>query len=138
MKVDSPSELETAFSRWRQSKRHVREAVPKALLERARRAIGVHGAKAVVGATKLERSRLLGGMKGEDAARKRRRARREAIPAFSRFELEAPSTSSRPIVEVETPAGVKLPFQQTWSSMWIAPGVGEPDRSLGGCDLDQR
>lgn len=110
MKVDSPSELETAFVRWRRSKRHVREAVPEELLERARRAIEVHGAKAVVRATKLEHSRLLGGTKGEGAARKRRRVRRETIPSFSRFELAAPSTSSRPIVEVETLAGVKVRF----------------------------
>jgi hypothetical protein len=108
MKVDSPSDLETAFARWRRSKRQVREAVPEELLERARRSMEVHGAKAVVRATKLERSRLLRGRKGDAVARKRRGVRPEAIPSFSRFELSAPSTSSRPVFEVETPAGVKV------------------------------
>ena len=118
MKVDSPSELETAFVRWRRSKRHVREAVPDELLERARRAMEVHGAKAVVRATKLERPRLLGGKKAEDAARERRGVRREAIPSYSRFELAPPSTGSRPIVEVETRAGVKVRlFSETPASL---------------------
>lgn len=118
MKVDSPSDLETAFARWRRSKRHVREAVPDELLERARRAMEVHGAKAVVRATKVERSRLLGGTKAEDAARRRRRVRREAMPSYSRFELAAPSTSSCPIVEVETRAGVKVRlFSETPASL---------------------
>jgi hypothetical protein len=117
MKVDSLSELKTAFARWRRSKRHLREAVPEELLDRARRAMEVHGAKAVVRATKLERSRLLRGGTG-DVGRKRRVVQPNAVPSFSRFELAAPSASSRPIVEVETPAGLKIRvFSETPASL---------------------
>ena len=41
-------------------------------------------------------------------ARKSREAASVAMPSYSRVELEAPSVSSRPIVEVETPAGLKV------------------------------
>ena len=106
MKVDSPSELRKCFDRWRRGKRHVREAIPEELLERARRAMVVHGAKEVVRATRVERPRLLGGKKADRPTRKSREA--VAVPSFSRVELAAPSVSSRPIVEVETPAGLKV------------------------------
>jgi len=58
MKVDSLNELTVAFTEWRRGKRHVREAVPDRLLERARRGAEVHGVKEVVRAAGLERSRL--------------------------------------------------------------------------------
>lgn len=107
MKTDSLAELETAFVRWRKTKRHVREQVPDQLYARARRAVRVHGLTAVVRATKLERSRLVGKSKGE-------KTRVEAVPSFSRLELSAPSATSTPIAELETAKGLKLRiFTQT-------------------------
>ncbi len=109
MKVDSLSELKVAFAGWRRGKRHVREAVPEELLERARRAAEVHGAKEVVRAIRLERSRLF---------RRRRDERpptaltmppaQPAIPSFSRLELTPPASGAALIAELETPAGLKL------------------------------
>jgi hypothetical protein len=109
MKVDSLSELKVAFAGWRRGKRHVREAVPDDLLERARRAAEVHGVKEVVRAIGLERSRWY---------RRRRDERpstgptmppaRPGVPAFSRLELIPPSSGAAPIAELETPAGLKL------------------------------
>lgn len=109
MKVDSLSELRVAFAVWRRGKRHVREAVPEELLERARRAAEVHGVKEVVRAIRLERSRLF----------RRRRDERPptgltmppalpGVPAFSRLELTPPASGAAPIAELETPAGLKL------------------------------
>src|SRR5213078_2015132 len=95
MKVDSLSELKAAFAGWRRGKRHVREAVPEELLERARRAAAVHGVKEVVRAIRVERSRLFG-------------RRRDERPAFSRLELTPPASGAAPIAELETPAGLKL------------------------------
>ena len=109
MKIDSLAELETAFVRWRKTKRHVREQVPDRLCARARRAARVHGLTAVVRATKLERSRLVGKSKSTGE-----KAPVEAVPSFSRLELSAPSATSTPIAELETAKGIKLRiFTQT-------------------------
>jgi hypothetical protein len=58
MKVDSLEELESEFTGWRRSKKHIREPIPEELLTRARRAANKHGVKAVVGVTRVERARL--------------------------------------------------------------------------------
>ena len=107
MKTDSLAELETAFIRWRKTKRHVREQVPDQLYSRALRAVRVHGLPAVARATKLDHSRLAGKSKGKET-------RVEAVPSYSRLELSAPSATGTPIAELETAAGLKLRvFTQT-------------------------
>lgn len=113
MKIDSLDGLERAFAEWRSRKKHAREAVPAELIARAQRATKKHGVKAVVRVTRLERSRLFRSSAGKRAtpAASRREAKvgAEAVPAFSRLELEAPRvTGPRPLAEVETAVGVKL------------------------------
>jgi hypothetical protein len=109
MKVDSLNELKVAFAEWRRGKRHVREAVPEGLLERARRGAEVHGVKEVVRAVKLERSRLFRRRPEERSATALTvRAAQPIVPAFSRLELPAPPCGAAPIAELETSAGLKL------------------------------
>lgn len=106
MKVDSLSGLKAAFAGWRRGKRHVREAVPDELLERARRAAEVHGVKEVVRAIRVERSRLFRHHRERPALTMP--PVQPAIPAFSRLELTPPALEATPIAELETPAGLKL------------------------------
>ena len=110
MKRESLDGLKAAFEEWRTKKRYLREAVPAALMERARRAARRHGPAAVARATKVDRSRLKTGSRG-------RRAKRPAAVralAFSRVELAAPVVATRPFAEVETATGLKLRlFTQT-------------------------
>jgi hypothetical protein len=109
MKVDSLNELTVAFAEWRRRKRHVREAVPDRLLERARRGAEVHGVKEVVRAIGLERSRLFRGRPEETSATALTvRAAKRGIPAFSRLELPSPPRGDAPIAELETATGLKL------------------------------
>jgi hypothetical protein len=109
MKVDSLSELRAAFAEWRRGKRHVREAVPDRLLERARRAVEVHGDKEVVRAVRLERSRLFRHRPEERSAPAlTMRPAQPVLPAFSRLELPPPPCGAAPIAELETPTGLKL------------------------------
>lgn len=118
MKVDSLEELESAFADWRSTKKHAREAMPKELLDRARRAAQKHGLKDVVRAIRVDRSRLFRNV-AAGAGRTRKKSRKKAstgsAPAFSRLELSAPSAPSvRPLAEVETVTGVKLRvFEET-------------------------
>jgi len=107
MKVDSLNELTVAFAEWRRGKRHVREAVPDRLLERARRGAEVHGVKEVVRAARLERSRLFRHRPEQRPALTMRPAQR-VIPAFSRLELPPPPSGAAPIAELETPTGLTL------------------------------
>lgn len=108
MKVESLSELKIAFAEWRRGKRHVREAVPDELLERARRAAEVHGVKQVVQAVRLERSRLFRDDRRDEKPPTALTSRAlPAIPAFSRLEL-TPASCAAPIAELVTPAGLKL------------------------------
>lgn len=105
MKVESLEQLSTAFTAWRCTKRHVREAVPATLMDRAHRAIGVHGSIRVARATKLNRRRLergcrdLGRTDGTPTM---------CVPSFSRLELPAMAVPSQPFAEVETPTGLRL------------------------------
>jgi hypothetical protein len=118
MRVDSLEELRSAFSDWREQKKHAREAVPEELLVRARRAAKKYGTTAVVRVTRVERSRLFRGEGAsvrvrakKEVSRASRAIRRRAVgsvPAFSRLELSSPTTSTaRPLAEVER-AGVTL------------------------------
>ena len=124
MVVDSLDKLKTAFGGWRLKKRYLREPVPEKLMERARRAAAVHGVGPVAKAINFAR---LGESVGTVAkrvvppARKSKRpgaaySRRQAgtrvasatSPCYSMLTLPPPEAVLRPLVEVETPAGVKL------------------------------
>jgi hypothetical protein len=106
----SLDELTKAFESWRTEKRHAREAVPRELLERARRAMSIHGPGPVARAVKLERARLLRGIdRGGKGTRSESRPAPAVVPAFSRLAVAAPaSASNRPFAEIETPSGLKL------------------------------
>lgn len=105
MDGESLAELKAAFEKWRSRKRHVREAVPAALLQRARAAAGRHGPAAVARATKVARGRLgTGSSRGQ-----KRRAPGASVPRYSRLELAAPAAvTARPFAEVELPTGLKV------------------------------
>lgn len=105
METESLTELTQAFKAWRRKKRHVREAVPVTLLERACQAIDGHGLGPVARAAKLERARL----EKVHADWSRRRKRRAAVvPPYSRVVLGPAATTTAPFAELETPAGLKL------------------------------
>ena len=126
MKVDSLDELRSAFAEWRRRKKHPREAMPEALLARARRVAEKHGVRAVVGVTQVERARLFrsrrAGRKAQDG---QTAGVRRSVPTFSRLELNAPSAPSpRPIVEVEMGSGVTFRmFEQTPELMGLLSAV---------------
>ena len=103
MQGDSLDKLKAAFEEWRSRKRHPREAIPADLLDRARRAVSVHGSMAVWRATNVGRSRLTAGRRSPSKATPSRRR----VPAYSRVEI-APPAIDRPFAEVVTPTGVKL------------------------------
>ena len=69
MKVDSLDELEVAFSEWRKTKKHRREAIPERLLARAQRCTVKHGVRAVAHATGVERARLFRGQAVDEPAK---------------------------------------------------------------------
>jgi hypothetical protein len=104
MEGESLAGLKAAFEEWRSKKRYVREAVPAALLQRARRAAPRHGLGAVARVTKVDQRRLQAG----SGSRRARRPVAARAPVFSRVELAAPSDAARPFAEVETAAGLKL------------------------------
>jgi hypothetical protein len=107
MHSESLAELKVAFEKWRSRKRHVREAVPMELLQRARAAAGRHGPAAVHRATKVAWDRLKAGRRD----RPERRALAAVAPAYSRLELGAPAaaaTTARLFAEVEMPTGLKV------------------------------
>ena len=97
--------LRAAFDAWRSRKQHPREAVPAALLERARAAARRHGAGAVARATKVERARLALSAKGPGEGE----VTAASTPAYWRLEMPASTPrTSRPFAEVETPTGLKV------------------------------
>ena len=132
MKIDSLDELEYAFAEWRRAKRHAREPVPEELLSRARRATKQHGVPAVVGVTRVERSRLFRTRPARSVAQgspsTTPRGVAEPVPAFSRLELSAPSTSRpRPMAEVESSGVTLRVFEHTPEMMgllWAVCGLG--------------
>ena len=104
---ESLAALKAAFEAWRSRKRHVREAVPAELLQRARAAIRRHGPAAVARATKVERGRLEAGR--GPGKNKKRRVPGTGVPTYSRLELAAPAApTARPFAEVELPTGLKV------------------------------
>jgi hypothetical protein len=107
MKINSLDELKTAFEKWRSNKRYVQEPMPKELWERTLKAVDVHGLTDVARVTKIKRGRL-------EKKTNKKKARKAAIPSFSRVELQAPQVTNCPIAEVETATGLKLRvFAQT-------------------------
>jgi hypothetical protein len=105
MADESLAVLREAFDTWRRRKRHVREAVPGDLMERARAAARHYGPAAVSGATKVQRDRLVvgataRGQGGGGAA--------SIVPAYSRVEVAASAPGTRPFAEVETPSGLTV------------------------------
>ncbi len=106
MKVDTTEEMKTAFEEWRSRKKHLHESIPQELLDRARRAIDVHGWSAIRKATRVEGYRV--GLKEGEAPRPKSRVAHVKVPSFSRLGLAAPVMASRPFAEVETSAGLKV------------------------------
>ncbi|HEY6728748.1 MAG TPA: hypothetical protein VI197_32275 [Polyangiaceae bacterium] len=107
MDGESLAELKAAFEKWRSRKRHVREAVPAELLQRARAAAARHSWAAVARVTKVDRGRL-------ESDRSRGGKRRvpgapgAGGPMYSRLELSAPAATARPFAEVEMPTGLRV------------------------------
>lgn len=104
MDGESLAELKAAFEKWRSKKRHVREAVPAELLQRARAAAARHGWAAVARATKVDRGRL----ESDRSRGGKRRVSGTGVPKYSRLELAAPAAPARPFAEVEMPTGVRV------------------------------
>ena len=110
MADESLAVLREAFDAWRRRKRHVREAVPGDLMERARAAARHHGPAAVSRATKVQRDRLVVGRaeRGQGGA-----GSASIVPAYSRVAVAplAPGApAARPFAEVETPSGLTVRF----------------------------
>lgn len=104
MRVDSLDELKRAFEEWRVKKRHAREAVPAALVERARRTAEVHGPRPVARAAKLDGRRL---MRASGSPRREGGRTEPKAPGYSRVEVGT-SAVGRPPAEAGTPNGVKV------------------------------
>ena len=109
MAKESLSELQSAFGVWRRSKKNPRDRIPDALLARARGAVAVHGIGPVA-----YRLRVAVGRLTPRVARKVVRAA-AVTPTFTRVEIAAPPSTTQPMAEVETPAGVKLRIFQVTS-----------------------
>ena len=103
MDGESLAALKAAYQEWRSSKRHVREAVPAALLQRARAAAERHGPAAVARATKVAQGRL----ESDRSRGGKGRVPGTRVPVYSRLELAAPATA-RPFAEVEMPTGLRI------------------------------
>ena len=134
MQADALGELKHAFAEWRREKKHVREAVPEALLVRARRATREHGETAVVRVTRVERARLFRAarphVKAPAPASTKPQSSPGSVPTFSRLELSMPAPWSprRPIAEVETRSGMTLrvfePTPEMMGLLTAACGIG--------------
>ena len=104
MDGESLAELKAAFEKWRSKKRHVREAVPAELLQRARAAAARHGWAAAARATKVDRGRLeRGPSRGEKT-----RMTGTGTPQYSRLELSTPAATTHPFAEIELPTGLRV------------------------------
>ena len=116
--MESLDGLKSAFSKWRRSKKHIREGIPDELIARAQRCVTTYGLASVARATGVDSSRLqqrkAAGPKVFAASKRRPQSGGEAAPEFSRLELGAATLRSDPVVELETLSGVKLRlFAQT-------------------------
>jgi hypothetical protein len=123
---ESLAELKTAFEKWRSKKRHVREAIPVELLQRARAAAAHHGWAAVARATKVDRGRL----EAERSGGGKRMVSDTGVPRYSRVELAAPASTARPFAEVEMPTGLRVKlFTETGEALALLSsllGAGGP------------
>jgi hypothetical protein len=110
MADESLVELGAAFAAWRRRKRHVREAVPEALMARARAAARQHGPAAVGRATGVQRARLVVARAERRGVAGRSTPAASIVPAYSRVEMAATAapTSAQPFAEVEAPSGLKV------------------------------
>ena len=110
MADESLVELGEAFAAWRRRKRHVREAVPEALMVRARAAARQHGPAAVGRATGVQRDRLVVARAERRGVARRSAAAASIVPAYSRVEMAATAapSSAQPFAEVEAPSGLKV------------------------------
>jgi len=108
MNKESLDGLKAAFDNWRSKKRYPREAIPGALLARARRAARHHGPAAVSRVTKVDRKRLKASRKTR--VRSRAAAAAAELPRFSRVELTAPPVATGAYAELETATGVRIRF----------------------------
>jgi len=123
MKRESVDEVKAAFEQWRSKKRHLREAMPAALLDRARQAARRHGWAAVARATKVDRSRLESGHRSRGGTP----TRAEHVPAFSRVQVAAPTSTFLPFAELEVPTGLKLRlFSQTEAAVALLASLCGP------------
>jgi hypothetical protein len=104
------AELVEAFAAWRRRKRHAREAVPEALIARARAAARQHGPAAVGRATGVQRHRLVVARAERRGVAGRSAAAASIVPAYSRVEIAATAapSSAQPFAEVEAPSGLKV------------------------------
>ena len=99
------------FSTWRKGKKHPREQIPESLMEKARRAIPIHGVSRVASTLGVEHSRLKGNQPKKTSAELAiipRKTVQVPMPTYSRIELSRPMPTVFPIAEVENPMGVKL------------------------------
>ena len=120
MSVDSLVKLRSLFLDWRRRKAYAREPVPTALMERAQRAVAVHGVGAVIRATGIPHRRFAG--------RAGARGKAQAAPLYSRIEM--PATPTRPLCEAETPSGVKIRvFAITAETIGLLSGLSGPGRT---------
>jgi hypothetical protein len=123
---ESLAELKTAFEKWRSKKRHVREAIPVELLQRARAGATRHGWAAVARATKVDRGRL----EAERSRGGKRMVSGTGVPRYSRVELAAPASTARPFAEVEMPTGLRVKlFTETGEALALLSsllGAGGP------------
>jgi len=103
--VDPLEELGAAFAEWRSKKKHVREATPEKLVDRARRAVAAHGEGCVARAVGINRERLRG---TRGPPRKGGPAGLPMAPPYSRVEVAPPVGGGRPFAELELPSGAKL------------------------------
>ena len=110
MADESLVELGEAFAEWRRRKRHAREAVPEALIARARAAARQHGSVAVGRATGVQRDRLVVARAERRGVTRRSAAATSIVPAYSRVEVVATAalSSAQPFAEVEAPSGLKV------------------------------
>jgi hypothetical protein len=110
MADETLAELVEAFAAWRRRKRHAREAVPEALIARARAAARQHGPAAVGRATGVQRHRLVVARAERRGVAGRSAAAASIVPAYSRVEIAATAapSSAQPFAEVEAPSGLKV------------------------------
>lgn len=104
-KGDDVTDLKIEFRKWRRQKQSRSETIPEELLAKAKAAATKHGVARVAKALTVERKRINAyvGKAGAPVVPVK-------APSFSRIQVAFPRgpQSSQPLMEAETPAGVKL------------------------------